>query len=182
MALVSYQTIPLSKGKHDSPQDGACVMELASMVAGEPFTDRPQSVCRILAALLRSYNDMVRTSRRQDLYRLASDVVGTRAGADVEEARVRHCLMVLDELAELRSQSLLWRLRTPAPSQLRGLLDTPLGGLNRHEEFMAALARVLCGGGACGHERALALVDELVAIGAPDTEALPSSVRGPVAV
>ena len=83
--------------------------------------------------------------------------------------------------AELRSQSLLWRLRTPAPSQLRALLETPLGGLNRHEEFMAAVARVLCGGGARGHERALALVDELVAIGAADTAAVPSSARGPVA-
>jgi hypothetical protein len=30
MPPVSYQTIKLSKGKHASPEDGACVMELAS--------------------------------------------------------------------------------------------------------------------------------------------------------
>jgi hypothetical protein len=173
---TNFQTVRLSRGKHRSPDDGACVVELASMIAGEPFTDRPQSVCRIIAALLRSYNDMVRGSRRQDLYRLASDVIGTRADRRVEEARVRHCVAALEELDELRSQSLLWRLRTPAPAQLRGLLETSLGGANRHEEFMAAVARVLVGGGECGHERALALVDELVAIGAQDTAAVPTGV------
>jgi hypothetical protein len=173
---TTYQTVRLSRGKHRSPDDGACVMELASMIAGEPFTDRPQSVCRIIASLLRSYNDMVRTSRRQDLYRLASDVIGTRADRRVEEARVRHCLVALEELGELRSQSLLWRMRTPAPSRLRALLDTPLGGANRHEEFMAGLARALVGGGERGHERALALIDELVGIGAADTRAVPGSV------
>jgi hypothetical protein len=151
-------------------------MELASMVAGEPFTDRPQSVCRIIAALLRSYNDLVRNSRRQDLYRLASDVVGTRADRRVEEARVQRCLVALDELGELRSESLLWRMRTPAPSRLRTLLETPLGGPNRHEEFMAGLARALVGGGERGHERALALIDELVGIGAGHTVAVPGSV------
>jgi hypothetical protein len=178
---TTFQTVRLSRGKHRSSDDGACVMELASMIAGEPFTDRPQSVCRTIAALLRSYNDMVRTSRRQDLYRLASDVIGTRADRAVEEARVRRCLAALEELEELRSQSLLWRLRTPPPSRLPGLLETSLGGANRHEEFMAAVARVLVGGGALGHERALALVDELVAIGATDVAALPSDVSGPVA-
>jgi hypothetical protein len=35
MSSVSYQTIKLSKGKHASPEDGACVMELASMLGGE---------------------------------------------------------------------------------------------------------------------------------------------------
>jgi len=40
MSPVSYQTIKLSKGKHSSPEDGACVMELASMLAGEAFMGR----------------------------------------------------------------------------------------------------------------------------------------------
>ena len=33
MSPVSYQTIKLSKGKHTVPEDGACVMELASALA-----------------------------------------------------------------------------------------------------------------------------------------------------
>jgi hypothetical protein len=48
MSPVTYQTIKLSKGKHTSPEDGACVMELASMLAGEQFSDHPASVCPVL--------------------------------------------------------------------------------------------------------------------------------------
>ena len=47
MSPVTYQTIKLGKGKHSSPDDGACVMELASMLAGESFTDHPSSVCPV---------------------------------------------------------------------------------------------------------------------------------------
>jgi hypothetical protein len=54
-------------------------MELASMLAGERFTDHPRSVDPVLAAFLREYNDRTDDRRRQDLYALASAVVGTRA-------------------------------------------------------------------------------------------------------
>ena len=33
----SHQTVRLARGKHSSPRDGVCVMELASMLAGEQF-------------------------------------------------------------------------------------------------------------------------------------------------
>jgi len=57
MEPVGYQTITLSQGKHGSPEDGVCVVELASILAGEPFTDHPQSVCPVIGAFLRAYND-----------------------------------------------------------------------------------------------------------------------------
>ncbi|MFL5862215.1 MAG: hypothetical protein ACJ780_15780, partial [Solirubrobacteraceae bacterium] len=90
MALVSYQTITLSKGTHASPRDGACVMELASMLAGEPFNDRPRSVCPVIGSFLRAYNDRIDDGRRQDLYGYAAKVVGSRASRDVERARAEH--------------------------------------------------------------------------------------------
>ena len=68
MSTVSHQTIKLSRGKHSSPADGACVMELASMLAGEQFTDHPESVCPAIGSFLRAYNDSVSDERRQDLY------------------------------------------------------------------------------------------------------------------
>jgi hypothetical protein len=43
-------------------------MELASMLAGEPFSDQPKSVCPVVAAFLRGYNDAVDDETRQDLY------------------------------------------------------------------------------------------------------------------
>jgi hypothetical protein len=176
MPTTTFQTVRLARGKHRSPEGGACVMELASMIAGEPFTDRPRSVCGVIAALLRAYNDLAQDRRRQDLYRCAGDVVGTRASVEVEEARLLHCLAVLDELEALRSRSLIWRLRSPAPSRLRELVRTPTVSGQAVEELLAGVARVLTGGGRTGHARALALVDELVAIGPPAIAPAPPAV------
>src|SRR6185312_4087273 len=77
----------LSKGKHNLPQDGVCVMELASMLAAEPFNDHPQSVCPVIGAFLRAYNERVDDPRRQDPYAHAAKVVGSRASQDVQHAR-----------------------------------------------------------------------------------------------
>ena len=85
MAPVTHQTIKLSKGKHASPEDGACVMELASMLAGEPFSDHPASACPVIGSFLRAYNDSIDDGRRQDLYALAARIVGSRRS---EERRV----------------------------------------------------------------------------------------------
>ena len=48
------------------------------MLAGERFGDRPPSVCPVIGAILRAYNDNVDDCRRQDLYRFAADAVDTR--------------------------------------------------------------------------------------------------------
>ena len=55
----SHQTIKLSAGRHRGAEHGACVMELASMLADRTFSDHPQSACPVIAAFLRSYNDHV---------------------------------------------------------------------------------------------------------------------------
>jgi hypothetical protein len=67
-------------------------MELASMLADEPFSDRPGSTSTVIAALLRTYNDGLGDDRRQDLYPLASLIVGTAAGRRVERDRASRCL------------------------------------------------------------------------------------------
>src|SRR3954471_4832021 len=92
MTHASHQTVRLSQGKHRDPEHGACVMELSSMLAGEPFSDRPRCVDPVIAAFLRTYNDGLDDSRRQDLYPLAAEVVGTRTVASVQAERARMCL------------------------------------------------------------------------------------------
>jgi hypothetical protein len=87
MRGMNYQTIRLSRGQHTSPEEGACVMELASMLAGESFSDHPQSACPVISSFLRAYNDRVNDERRQDLYRYAAEVVGTSSPGIVEQAR-----------------------------------------------------------------------------------------------
>jgi hypothetical protein len=67
-------------------------MELASMLSGEPFSDRPGSSSPVVAALLRTYNDGLDDQRRQDLYPLASTIVGTASARRVERQRATRCL------------------------------------------------------------------------------------------
>ena len=121
MSPVSHQTIKLSPGKHYSPDDGACVMELASMLAGEPFNDHPASVCPVLGSVLRSYNDSVDDDARQDLYAYAARVVGTRADADL--------LLVTARSADSEDVSLFAVAGDPA-SDTEGLTRTRLESLD----------------------------------------------------
>lgn len=165
MAPVSYQTITLSKGKHHSPQDGACVMELASMLAGEPFNDRPQSVCPVIGSFLRAYNDRIDDRRRQDLYACAAKVVGSRASRDVEQARAErlrawalelHWTRWLQRLVPARVLALVPR----APVELVG--SRAVCAIPQHTDET--------------HAEVLALIDELLTIGAggsPTTTAPP---------
>jgi hypothetical protein len=67
-------------------------MELASMLAGEPFTDHPRAVCPVIGAFLRAYNDGLPDDRRQDLYEYAAKAVGTAGGRSLRRARARLCL------------------------------------------------------------------------------------------
>src|SRR4051794_41632277 len=85
--VPTHQTIRLIRGRHSSPERGACVMEVASMLAAEPFSDEPECVCPVIAEFMRTYNDLVDHERRQDLLAYASLVVGTRR--DVHEERRR---------------------------------------------------------------------------------------------
>src|SRR5437763_15441487 len=94
MRAPTHQTVKLARGKHASPSDGACVMELASLLAGASFDDHPSSVCPGIGMVLRAYNDGVDDERRQDLYRWAAEVVGTRDGG----ARKRRLDLCLEHL------------------------------------------------------------------------------------
>jgi hypothetical protein len=87
MPRATHQTVKLSKGKHASPDDGACVMELASMLADEPFSDHPASSCPVIGSFLRAYNDSIDDGRRQDLYAFAARVVGSRTSIHIQRAR-----------------------------------------------------------------------------------------------
>jgi hypothetical protein len=113
MAPVTHQTIKLSRGKHTSQEKGACVMELASMLAGEPFSDHPQSVCPVIAALLRTYNDSVGDERRQDLYAYAAKTVGSRGSRSLERARAQQVIGWISERPPRGLRRLL-HMRRPA--------------------------------------------------------------------
>jgi hypothetical protein len=89
---ASHQTVRLDAGRHGGPGSSVCVMELASILAGERFSDHPRSVCPTVSALLRAYNDSLDDEQRQRLYRYASESVGTREGYVLQETRARFAL------------------------------------------------------------------------------------------
>ena len=90
MSAPSHQTVRLARGRHASRHAGVCVMELASMLADEPFSDRAPSISPTIGAFLRTYNDGIDEERRQDLYSVAALVVGSasRRALRLRSARV----------------------------------------------------------------------------------------------
>jgi hypothetical protein len=151
-----HQTVRLSPGRHRSADDGACVMELASMLAGEPFSDRPHSVCPIIAAFLRTYNDGIDDERRRDLYRFASEAVGTRDPA-LLELRSLICRGWITRhhrgLARGPFRLLPARVRTLGAGPGDPTIGAITGGM---------AVRLARRDGAAAHQEALQLVDRLI--------------------
>lgn len=66
----------LRRGKHHDPAQGACFMEYTSVLAGEPFGDRPRCVDGELAAVLRGVNDKLSDADRACLVPLLGRAIG----------------------------------------------------------------------------------------------------------
>ncbi|MGB0101332.1 MAG: hypothetical protein WBP61_13720 [Nocardioides sp.] len=66
----------LSRGRHRTPKRGACFMELASVLAGEPWSDHPSCTHPLLGQLARQVNDLTTDAGRQHLATLIPSVVG----------------------------------------------------------------------------------------------------------
>jgi hypothetical protein len=159
MHAANHQTIKLSRGKHASAEEGACVMELASMLASEPFSDHPASVCPVIGAFLRAYNDSICDERRQDLYVYAAKVVGSRKSTTVLRARA-------DRLAawaqQMRDSRWTWRF---VPARLRASSVVQRSSIAVMGIYaVRSLSRT---DGA--HASALALIDELLEVGAGES-------------
>ena len=152
----SFQTARLGVGRHDRPGAIVCVMELASMIAGERFTDRPSSVCPIIGSILRMYNDNLDDGRRGDLYRYAAEAVGTRGDYKLQLDRAE----VAIGWARARYQRRRWH-RTPrepapdwGPDQIARYGTGSLGRRNRSGGWSDEV-----------HALLLLLLDTLVEIG-----------------
>jgi hypothetical protein len=120
-------------------------MELASMLAEEPFSDRSGAVSPVIGAFLRTYNDGLDDERRQDLYPIASLVVGTAGGRRVEDERADRCLRFARSLGA-----------QPPGGRAAMAMTTPEAAGS-----WAALAALRSGPSADAHAAALAFVHEL---------------------
>lgn len=116
----SHQTVRLGPGRHVRPQDGACLLELASMLSDQPFSDRPSTVCPALREFLIGYNDQLADAPRQDLYGLASTIVGSRSPAHVTAWHARLCTGWGVSLAAVAQIAIPFTGRTLADCGLAG--------------------------------------------------------------
>ena len=71
----------LSRGRHHSPRRGACFMEMASVLAGERWSDHPSTTHPLLGQLARQVNDQTSDVERQQLTVLIPSVVDRRGNA-----------------------------------------------------------------------------------------------------
>ena len=134
------------------------------MLAGEPFSDHPQSVSPVIGALLRSYNDSVGDTARQELYAYASGVVGSRAPNRVEQARAERLITWTIELQRTRSSRWLLRCRLWTGDSVQ-----------QADVFAAVGVHSLSRMRGRDQTEVLTLVDELLSIG-PET-ATPARYR-----
>jgi hypothetical protein len=112
-ALMSYQDVQppdlfpiLSPGKHRNPRTGACFMELASLLAGERWSDHPACTHPLLAAVARHVNDHTSDAGRQRLADMIPSVIGL-TGEDLHiDARIalRSATMALPVVAAGRQR------------------------------------------------------------------------------
>jgi hypothetical protein len=158
MPELFHQTVRLDAGRHASPAHGMCTVELASVLAGEPFSDHPQSVCPVIAAFVRTYNDRVDAARRQALLPYAARIVGTRADRETERARAVRCAAwALAQRPSLGRHAGLRRLAGGHGGRLR---TTRVRAAAHCARSTGVLSEEI-------HAAALTLLDELVGLGRP---------------
>ena len=78
----------LSRGKHRNPRKGACFMEFASFLAGEPWSDHPGCTHPLLAALAREVNDSIGDASRREIAPLVPQVIGLNGSDPTIDARL----------------------------------------------------------------------------------------------
>jgi hypothetical protein len=143
--MLRYQQPPallplLSRGKHRNPRKGACFMELASVLAGERWSDHPACTHPLLAAVARHVNDHTSDAGRPRLAGLIPSVIGLTGDDPRVDARIAllSATMALPVVAADRQR--VMAVAVLACERVLAELDgRPVGDLR--EESRSALAR-----------------------------------------
>ena len=166
----------LEAGRHRSSADGVCIVELASILAGEDFSDRPSCVCEVLAAFLRNWNDRAGYADRQRLLPYADRLIHTAGDPAATRRRRGICLAWAGaRLDRGRVGRALSRLRLRV--RIAWLLG-PRPAL-RFNQGAGEYAAQLCFSSE-GADAAFALLDRLLETGESPQQAWPEGLPEPV--
>ena len=163
MRVRSVVDVRLEPGSHRSPSDGVCIVELASVIGGEPFSDRPRCVCPVVASFLRGWNDRAGYADRQRLHPYAPRVVGTGGYRRISRIRRDICLRWVG--AEL-DRGPLRRCAARLRMRARIAWTVGLGPSLRLKEGAGAYASRVCFARG-GSDEAFAILDRMLEIGSP---------------
>jgi hypothetical protein len=122
---LDLRELMLTSGVHPSPAGGCCVVEAASVVSGEPWSDRPECVSPTIARFLRRWNDTLPFRPRQALKRYVCAIIDTRTTDDDEGERQA---LICD-----------WLARQYSPAWLR------LAGLDNAADALSAAKPITAG-------------------------------------
>jgi hypothetical protein len=130
----------LSRGKHRNPRKGACFMELASLLAGERWSDHPGCTHALLAAVARHVNDCTSDAGRQRLADLIPSVIGLNSDDLHVDARIAlRCATTALPVVSAERQRVMAVAILTADRMLADLDGRPAGALEE------ANARALAG-------------------------------------
>lgn len=87
-----FSQIRLSRGSHDDPAQGLCVMECVSHIQGEGHTDSPGCACPVISAFAVRTNDAFDDTNRQALTDKVIRIAGSRADHAVAVQRLAFLL------------------------------------------------------------------------------------------
>lgn len=108
--------IKLSKGAHNAPEQGMCVMECVAYIAGEEHTDHPKCADQALTRLAISLNDSALIDKqRQRLLPLVLRLAGSKT-KDQHLCSKRHVLVTREDILLRESYSGIIEESTPFTS------------------------------------------------------------------
>ncbi len=137
---MAMTTVPdvvpvLGRGKHRNPRKGACFMEFASYLAGEPWSDHPACTHPMLAVLARAVNDHVSDAARAGLVPWVPRVVGLTGEDRTAELWLgRHCALSALLIAPDQRQRVLALAVLRCEAELAQLEGRPDGSLHPASE------------------------------------------------
>lgn len=121
----------LSRGKHRSARKGACFMEMASVLANEPWSDHPRCTDPLLAELARQVNDHTSDAGRGELAPMIPwviDLQSTGLAWDVSVTAAVAATAVPDARKDLQRALAAGLVRC---RQLAELLEMDTGSIDR---------------------------------------------------